>query len=60
MKTIILKFFLEKYYFIEDIEIFCRNTDKEYYDEEYKNLFLFFNFFKLGTLKFPPEVSEGF
>ena len=40
MKTIILKFFLEKYYFIEDIEVFCSNSDEEYYDEKCINLFL--------------------
>ena len=34
------KVFLEKYYFIEDIEIFCSNSDEEYYDEECMNLFL--------------------
>ena len=26
--------FLEKYYFIEDIEIYCSNSDEEYYDKE--------------------------
>ena len=31
---------LEKYYFNEDIEIFCSNSDKEYYDEECIHLFL--------------------
>ena len=31
---------LEKYYFIEDIEIFCSNFDKEYYDKECIHLFL--------------------
>ena len=40
MKTIILKCYLEKYYFIEDIEIFCSNSDEEHYDEECLNLFL--------------------
>ena len=34
------KLFLEKYYFIEDIEIYCSNSDEEYDDEEYMNLFL--------------------
>ena len=34
------KVFLEKYYFIEDVEIYCSNSDKEYYDEEWINLFL--------------------
>ena len=28
------KVFLEKYCFIEDIEIYCRNSDEEYYEEE--------------------------
>ena len=42
MKT---KVFLEKYYFIKGIEIYCSNSDEEYYDEEYYdeeciNLFL--------------------
>ena len=35
-----LEVFLEKYYFIKDIEIFCSNSDEEYYDEECINLFL--------------------
>ena len=35
-----LKVFLEKYYFIEDIENFCSNSDEEYYDEPCINLFL--------------------
>ena len=39
MTTIILKC-LEKHYFIEDIESFCSNSDKEYYDKECINLFL--------------------
>ena len=65
IKTIILNFFLEKYYFIEDIEIFCSNFDEEYYDEECINVFLealkkkekkIGNSFKLETLKFPPEI----
>ena len=30
---------LKKYYFIEDMEIFCSNSDEEYYDEEWINLF---------------------
>ena len=34
------KVFLEKYYFIEDIEIYCSNSDEEYYDEEC--IYLFF------------------
>ena len=34
------KVLLQKYYFIEDIEIFCSNFDDEYYDEECINLFL--------------------
>ena len=33
------KVFLEKYYFIEDIEIYCSNYDVEYYGEECMNLF---------------------
>ena len=40
MKTIILKLFLEKYNFNEDIEIYCSNSDEEYYDEESIDLFL--------------------
>ena len=28
------KVFLQKYYFIEDIEIFCSNSDEKYYDKE--------------------------
>ena len=40
MKTITLKCFLEKYYFIEDIEIYCSNFDEEYHDGECINLFL--------------------
>ena len=32
--------FIEKYYFIEDIEISCNNSDEECYDEECINLFL--------------------
>ena len=35
-----LKVFLGKYYFIEDIEIYCSNSDEGYYDEECINLFL--------------------
>ena len=35
-----LKVSLEKYYFIEDIQIFCSNSDEEYYDEECINPFL--------------------
>ena len=34
------KVFIEKYYFIEDIEISCNNSDEECYDEECINLFL--------------------
>ena len=34
------KVFLEKYYFIEEIEIFCSNSDKKFYDEKCINLFL--------------------
>ena len=33
------KVFLEKYFFIEDIEIFCSNSDEEHYGEECINLF---------------------
>ena len=64
MKTIILKCFKKS---IEDIEVFCSNSDEEYYDEECINLFLKtfkkkenINFFKLGTLKFLPEILEFF
>ena len=32
--------FLEKYYFIENIETYCGNSDREYYDEQYIKLFL--------------------
>ena len=32
--------FLEKYCFIEDIQIYCSNSDEEYYDEKCINLFL--------------------
>ena len=32
--------FLGKYYFIEDIEIYCSNPDEEYYDEECVIFFL--------------------
>ena len=54
------KVFLEKDCFIENIEIYCSNSDKEYYDEEFINLFLetlkkdkknVRIFLKLGTLK---------
>ena len=34
------KVLLEKYYFIEDIELYCSNSDEEYYVEEFINLFL--------------------
>ena len=34
------KVFVEKYYFIEDIQIFRSNSDEEYCDEECINLFL--------------------
>ena len=34
------KVFLEKYYFIEDIEFFCINSDEEYYNEKCAYLFL--------------------
>ena len=33
------KVFLEKYYFIEDIEIYCSDSDEVYYDEQIINLF---------------------
>ena len=36
--------FFEKYYFIEDMNIYCNDSDEKYYDEECINLFL-------GTLK---------
>ena len=32
--------FFGNFYFTEDIEIFCSNSDKNYYDEEFMNLFL--------------------
>ena len=32
------KVFLEKYYFIEDIEIYCSNSDEEYINSFYKVL----------------------
>ena len=28
------KMFFEKYYFVEDIEIYCSNSDEKYYDKE--------------------------
>ena len=31
---------LQKYYFIKDIENFCRTFDEEYYDEDCINVFL--------------------
>ena len=34
------KVLLEKYYFIEDIEIFCSNSEEEYHNKEFLNLFL--------------------
>ena len=34
------KLFLGKYFFNEDIEIYCGNSDEEYYDEECINFFL--------------------
>ena len=34
------KVFLEKYYFIQDMETFSSNSDEEYYDEKCINLFL--------------------
>ena len=34
------KVFLEKYYFIEDIKIYCSNSDEEHYGEECVNLVL--------------------
>ena len=52
-----LKVFLEKYYFIEDIGIYC---SEEYYDEECISLFLETPkknfFFKRWILEFPPEI----
>ena len=52
--------FLEKYYFIEGIETFCSNSDEEYYDEEYINLFLKLlkNKKICKYLKFPPEILK--
>ena len=38
-ETIMLKFFFKKYYFIEDMEIFCSYSDKEYFDEECIKIF---------------------
>ena len=35
-----LKVFLEKCYFVEDKEIYCSNSDEEYYGEECINLLL--------------------
>ena len=32
--------FLEKYYFIVDIEVYFSNSDEEYHDEECTNWFL--------------------
>ena len=34
------KVILEKYYFIQDIEIFCSNSEEEYHNKEFLNLFL--------------------
>ena len=34
------KVFFKKYYFIKDIEIYCCNSNEEYYDEECINLFV--------------------
>ena len=31
--------FFKNYYFIEDIYVFCGNSDEEYHDEECINLF---------------------
>ena len=46
------KLFLEEYHFIEDIEICCSRSDRQYYDEELVNLFLETlknkRFFRLG------------
>ena len=51
------KVFLEKYYFIEDMKIYCSNSDEEYHDEECTNLFfdIFFriNFSNLGLKSAP-------
>ena len=40
MKSNYPKVLLEKCYFIEDLEIYCSNSDEEYYHEECINLFL--------------------
>ena len=40
MKTITLKCFWKKHYFLEDIELFCSSSDKEHYDKECISLFL--------------------
>ena len=47
MKTIILKCFWKKKYFIEDIEIFCSISDEEYYNM-YK--FIFKNSYKIRKI----------
>ena len=39
-KNFYWKVFLEEYYFIENIEIYCSNSSEEYYDEECVNAFL--------------------
>ena len=45
--------FLEKYCLIEDREIFCSNSDEEYYDKECMNLYL-------ETLKkWEQNISQG-
>ena len=62
MKTTILKVFQKN--ILLKTKIFCSNSDEEYYVEECRNLFLEtlkkqeknISFFKLGTLKFPPEM----
>ena len=56
MKT---KGFLENYYFIEDIELFC-NSDESHYDKKGINLLLklrnkYKKFLKLWTLELPPK-----
>ena len=56
---------MEKYYFIEDIKIYCSNSDEEHYDEECVNLFLETlkekKFFSLGARNFHfPKYKKFF
>ena len=52
------KVFLGKYYFIEDIEIYCSNSDAEYYDEECINLFL--KTLKKSEISISPKYKKIF